>query len=286
VSRDVAAEILEKVELFPPMPGNAARVIELLMDRQCDLDEVAHAVRYDAGLTANVVKIANSAYFGAPGRIGSVQDALVRLGTNRVFQLVLLCSVNTAMGQPVRGYDLLPGELWCHAIAVSVSANDLATTLRIPAAEQAFTAGLLHDLGKLVMGEFVQAELEDIETLASSGQAFDAAERKVLGVDHAQIGATILESWSFPPALVSAVRWHHRPEQCQPAQVLADVVHVAEMLCMMTGFGPGRESLRYEISPAVQDRLGLDEEQLEAAASRTLESVEELTSTFGAGGAN
>jgi putative nucleotidyltransferase with HDIG domain len=280
MAKDTAAEIMSAVQSFPPISGNAARVIQLLSQAECDLDEVERVVRCDPGLTADILKVANSAYFGLGGTIGSVREAMVRLGVKRIFQLVVMSSVRAAMQQPVVGYDLPPSHLLRHALAVSVVAEDLAGRVQIPKADEVFTAGLLHDIGKLAMGSFVQADLPRIEGLASSGRAFDFAEREVLGVDHAEVGAMILENWAFPADLVTAVRWHHRPEECRPRHMLVDVVHVADLLCMMIGFNEGRDSLTYRTSLAVVERLQLNRDHLEATASRTMPEVLELATAL------
>jgi len=131
-------------------------------------------------------------------------------------------------------------------------------------------------MGKLIMGSFVKEDLDKIEEEASRGISFECAEKRVLGIDHAQVGAKILENWSFPPGLVSAVRWHHDPDGAEETNVMIDIVHVANVLCLMIGIGVGRDGLRYEPSPRATSRLGLKTNHLEIVASKTLQWVNEL----------
>ncbi len=272
--------ILAKVKSFPSMPGAPEKLLKLLDNPATTAAQIGQILRYDPGLTANLLKLTNSAYFGLPCKVGSVKQAVVLLGWRRLVQLVMASCVNAVMDKPVPGYDLPAGELWRHSIAVSVAAEDLAKELKISASEEIFTAALLHDVGKLVLGGFVKKELEKIETEASRGISFEVAERIVLGTDHAEIGAKILKSWSFPSALVNAVRWHHDPDSAGKTDILVDIVHVANILCLMIGIGVGREGLCYEPSPLATKRLGLRTTHIEMVASRTLQYVDDLCDDF------
>lgn len=272
--------IMAEVKLFPSMPGVAAKLLTLSNNSGADASQVEEILRYDPGLTANILKLTNSAYFGLPSKVGSVRQAVVLLGWRRLRQLVIFSCVNALMDKSVPGYDLPPGELWRHSIAVSVAAEGLVKELNIMAHQEVFTAALLHDLGKLVLGSFVKEEIGEIERIASQGVPFEAAERMILGTDHAEIGAQLLKNWSFPSEIVSAVRWHHTPDSADKTNTLIDIVHVANVLCLMIGIGVGREGLQHEPSPLVTKRLGLDITDLEKVASRTLQWVNEMSDVF------
>lgn len=272
--------ILAKVKSFPSMPKAAAKLLKLLDNPDATAAQIEQILRYDAGLTANLLKLTNSVYFGLPCKVGSVTQAVVLLGWKKLIQLVMASCVNAVMGKPVSGYDLPAGELWRHSIAVSVAAEGLAKELKVSASEEIFTAALLHDVGKLVLGGFVKEDLEKIETEASRGISFEVAEHMVLGTDHTEVGAQILKNWSFPPALVNAVRWHHDPDSAGKTDTLVDIVHVANILCLMIGIGVGREGLCYKPSPLATKRLGLRTNDLEMVASRTLQYVDDLCDVF------
>jgi putative nucleotidyltransferase with HDIG domain len=275
-----------KVSSLPGMPGQAAKLLQLLQDPEASAVQVETLLRLDPGLTANILKLANSAYFGFSSRIGSVRQAMLLLGSRRLVQLVIASSVGAVLKQPVQGYALSPGELWRHSIAVSVAAEGLVGELKVAGAEEIFTAALLHDVGKLVMGAFVQQDLPGIEACAARGESFHLAERAILGTDHAEVGAQILARWRFPEAIVQAVRHHHDPDAAPDTRRLLDVVHVANVLCLMMGIGVGREGLRYAPSPQATRRLGLKTAHLERVSSQTLQSINELSQVFQAGPAN
>ncbi|MDY6791208.1 MAG: HDOD domain-containing protein [Thermodesulfobacteriota bacterium] len=274
------SNIIAKVEAFPSLPGATTKLISLLDDSNAAVVEIEEILRMDPGLTANVLKLSNSAYFGFPSKIGSVHKAIVLLGVKRLMQIVMTSCVNSLMSKFVPGYDLPPGEMWRHSIAVSVAAEGLIAELNTSEADEIFTAALLHDVGKLVMGELMKDDINKIDKIVSQDVSFEEAEHIVFGIDHAQIGAKILENWGLPAEIVSAVRWHHDPDAADESSTLIDIVHVANVLCLMIGIGVGREGLQYRPSPVVTQRLGIKPANLEKVASYTLDWVSDLTDVY------
>jgi len=277
---DYLDKIMAKIDAFPSIPGSAIKLIELLENEDAPVKEIEDILRLDPGMTANVLKLTNSAYFGLPTKVGSVKRAVMLLGMNKIKQLVMASCVGAVMDGPIPGYDLPAGELWRHSIAVSVAAEGLSRELKMTGADDIFTAALVHDVGKLILGQFIQEDLAAIDAAADSNVSFEVAEKQVLGTDHAEIGARILSHWSLPDDLVHAVRWHHDPDAAEEQKRITDVVHVANVLCLMMGIGVGREGLQYEPSPAVTRRLGLKQFHLEHVASQTLQWAEELSDVF------
>jgi len=273
-------KIFSQVQNFPSMSGAAAKLLALLDDPDTTPGQIEEVVRYEPSLTANILKLSNSAYFGLPTKVGSVKQAIILLGWKRVTQVVMTSCVSALMAKPIVGYELPAGELWRHSIGVSIAAEMLVKELKLQSAHEVYTAALLHDLGKLILGSFVKSELSVIEAKAADGIAFDEAERLVLGMDHAEVGAEILKSWSLPAEVIEIVRWHHDPGRAVKPTVGIDIVHVANVLCLTMGIGIGREGLRVELSPMVTARLGLKPAVLEIVASQTLQWVDELRDMF------
>ena len=263
------------------MPGAAVKLLALVDDPDMSVSQIEAILRHDAGLTANLLKLANSAYFGIPTKVGSVRQAVLILGLKRLIQMVIAACVSAIMDKPVPGYDLPPGELWRHSIAVSVAAEGLVKELKIGAAEEIFTAALLHDAGKLILGNFVKDDFSKIEAALNQNVAFEAAEDMVLGTNHADIGAQILTQWSLPADIVNAVRWHHTPESAAKNDTMLDIVHVANVLCLMIDNGAGQDGLQYKVSEAVAERLGLASHHIERVASQTMAWTNELSDAFG-----
>ena len=202
------------------------------------------------------------------------------LGTNRLVQIIMASCMNVVLDKPIPGYDLSSGDLWRHSISVSVTSEGLMKMLNLPDTDEVFTAALLHDIGKLVLGEYVEAAIDQIEEKASDKVDFETAVRDVIGTDHSEIGARILNDWSFPSGLVSVTRWHHDPDAAEDTNILLDVVHIANVICMMMGMSSGREELRLEPSPMAIKRLGLKARHIEKLASQALQWTGELNNIF------
>ncbi|MGD8764176.1 MAG: HDOD domain-containing protein [Desulfobacteraceae bacterium] len=270
-------KILSKVEAFPSMPAAGTKLLALLEEPEVSVNQVEDILRYDPGLTANVLKLANSAFFGIPSRIGSVKHAVILLGLKRLIQLVIASCVGAVMNKTVPGYNIPPGNLWRHAIAVSIAAEALIKDKKDHDTEDFFTPALLHDIGKLVLGNFVKEDLSAIASITAKGIPFVVAENMILGTDHAEIGAKILTMWSFPPEIVDAVRWHHDPEACDHTSMQIDVVHLANVLCQANSGGPDGTCQSVELSAAVTERLGIEIAQFDVISRKVSVWVEELS---------
>ena len=273
-------EIMSKVELLPNISDVSARLLNLLYDPDVGFNEIEEILRYDPILTANILKLSNSAYFGFRSEIGSIKHALAAIGLRRFKKMVLTSCMQVVLNQSVPGYDLNYGKLWQHSIATSVIAEALACELEIVESDEIFTAALIHDIGKLILGSFVKDDMNTIQTLSSKDVSFGNAERLALGIDHAEIGAIVLKNWVFPQKIIDAVRWHHEPDTPKEESVVVDIVHVADLLSLMIGIGVGNDGLHYESSITVTDRLGLSSAQLETVVSRSLQDINEILNTF------
>ncbi|NNL75977.1 MAG: HDOD domain-containing protein [Desulfobacterales bacterium] len=279
---DKVKHIMAQVKAFPGMPATATKLLNLLENPDTAGSQIEELIRYDAGLTANILKLTNSAYFGIPSKISSIKQAVLLLGWKRLLQLVMTMCMSSVMKKPIVGYDMPDGELWRHSIAVSVAAELLVKTLKLPQAEDVFTAALLHDVGKLVLGGFVRDDLQQIEAMVAKGIGFEVAEYMVLGTDHAEVGARILEKWGFPMELVNAVGWHHDPQTCEVQCTLSDIVHTANILGLMIGLGNSKEEFEIEPSNEVTDRLGLKPGQLDVLVEQTQAGVDKLADILSA----
>ena len=278
-----ANKIASAIKSFPGMPGTAVKLLALIDDPAMRVSQIEEILRHDPGLTANVLRLANSAYFGIPSKIGSIRQAVILLGLKRLIQMVIAACVSAIMDKSVPGYDLPPGELWRHSIAASVAAEGLVKVLKVEAAEEIFTAALLHDVGKLVLGDFVKDEFKQIETAVAQGISFEMAEKIVLGTNHADVGARILTKWLLPSEIVNAVQLHHAPEESEQPGSMLDIVHVANFISMMIGIGIGKDGLQHQPSVEVTERLGIESEHLEIVASQTMQWVKEFNEVLNPG---
>ncbi|MCB1183560.1 HDOD domain-containing protein [bacterium] len=274
--------ILARINSVPSMPSVVMELRKYLNDPDVSFDRLAKLIEVDPGLTVNVLQLANSAYFGWTRTISSVKDAITRLGTNRVFQMVLCMSVAPMVRKPIKGYDTDSEGLWRHSVATAICAEQLVAALGMPEVPQAFTAGLLHDMGKIVLGTFVEVDDAPIkEIVASDGLSFNEAEQMVLGIDHAEVAAELLKAWNLPDEVVESARWHHQPHKAdEKHRLLVDLVHVADFLCLSWGFGMGNDGLQYRLDEDANERLGVDVNIAEEVGSKVMIGVEELGNLF------
>ncbi|MGD8880356.1 MAG: HDOD domain-containing protein [Desulfobacterales bacterium] len=270
-------QILSKVKSIPTMPEAGTKMLSLLEEPDTEISEIEESLRYDPGLTANILKLANSAYFGIPSKIGSLRQAVVVLGFKRLVQLVVASCVSAVMDKSVPGYDLPAGDLWRHSIAVSIAAEALVKDKKKSGGQDVFTPALLHDIGKLVLGTFVKEELEAIESIAAKGVSFVVAENMILGTDHAEIGAKVLKHWNFPSDVIEAVRWHHDPDSPETVNIQTDIVYLANLLCQSSETSAEIGGNSVELSPAVIERLGVQLDQFEAISGKIAQWVDELS---------
>ncbi len=270
-------EILSQLHTIPALPVSATRVLKLIRDPNSSMGDIMKVIEYDPGLTSDVLRLANSAYFAGPRKISSLREAGVLFGTNWIHQMVLVSAIFPLASRPLRGYDLPPGDLLNHLLAVAVATEQLARLLNRPVPSYAFTAGLLHDIGKIVLGTFVEVDVEPIRKLAFEHQvSFEDAERRVLGIDHAEVGGALLDSWQLPENVVAAVRWHHHPSQCPGDSLMADLVHVADNLCIECGLGIGVDGLNYRPEAEVVERLHLRTRVIEQVTCVMLSELQNL----------
>jgi len=276
VDKDNISRIMRQVKSFPGMPTTAAKLLPLLREPDSSIARIEDLIKYDPGLTANLLKLTNSAYFGLPSRISSVHQAILLLGRKRLLQLVTTMCMSGLMKKSVPGYDLPQGGLWRHSVAVAVAADRLVQSLKITQADEVFTAALLHDIGKMILGDYVQEDLKSIQEMAVKGISFEVAEYMVLGTNHADVGARILNSWSMPEELVHAVAWHHDPDQCKENCRLSDLVHVANIAAHSIDGGPNGNDLSVEASLKAIDRLGLRLGDITTLAEETRQEMGKL----------
>jgi putative nucleotidyltransferase with HDIG domain len=280
MNKHLLSKILLKVESFPSMPEAGAKLLVLLKDPKAPVAEIEKILRHDPGLTTNVLKLANSAFFGIPSKVGSVKQAFVLLGAKRFTELVLATCTCSVMDKAIDGYDLPPGELWSHSIAVSNAAEAMVKYKKIDKSKDVFTPALLHDLGKIVLGRFVKEEFDTIKNIVNSGVPYEIAEHMALGTDHAEIGAQILSQWSFPQDVVNAVRFHHNPDAVHNTSIQIDIVYIANLFCQRNENENNGKKGSAGLTPALIKRLGIEPDELGAISGKIAQWNEKISKKF------
>jgi putative nucleotidyltransferase with HDIG domain len=252
-------EIVRKTGDLPTIPAAALSVMREAESSTSTASSVAGHIAQDHALTARVLRLANSAYYGLSRQVDDLQEAVVVLGMRSVRNLAIVASTYPWMSVALKGYGLGPKVMWSHSFSVAVCSQLLARHNGNADEDVAFTAGLLHNLGKLAMSIWLEKRLNAmIQYAIRENMTFDEVERKLFGYDHAEVGAYLGESWNLPPKLVQAMRYHHRPDDCAPTDPIVDCVHVGDYFTMSLGYGLGADGLRYEVSQDAMNRLGVD----------------------------
>lgn len=269
--------ILERVGSLPPLPDTLYRLVGLVSDPSSSLEQIVAAVRYDQAFTAEVLRLCNSAYFGLSRSVDSLDDAIKLLGNTKVLQLVIATQSRSMLSHPQTGYGLPAGALFAHSVGVAIAAQALGRRLKISEGGALFTAGLLHDVGKVVLNEFVANEYIEIAARVSREKlSFAEAEEQVLGFSHPEVGARLGETWNLPPAIVRAIRYHHAPLTCAVPDALVDAIHVADAVCILLGIGGGDDGLNYRACPDVMARHGLTESDVEMIGSEVISETKSV----------
>jgi HD-like signal output (HDOD) protein len=275
------ASIIEEIDHLQPISDIAGKVMKLLDDPDCGVSELSEIIRHEPALTANVLKVANSAYFGLPGKIEDAKQAVVYLGMTQVVDMVLLVSCSTHFKGTHDGYGLARGELWKSAVAGAILTNDLAEFKGLKRSALVFTGALLRDIGKVVIDQYVQTAMAQIlNRVKTQAISFMAAERQVLGVDHSQVGAMVAQKWNFPPLLNCIVRYYHSPLEAKGCFTEASVVHLADAMCRKLKIGPGLDDPSYAEDERIAQSLGLKDAEIQGVIDRFGRKMERVQSIF------
>ncbi len=258
--------IIQNVEQLPSLPDVVSKIINMVNDPDISFKHVADEIAKDQAITANILKLCNSAYFSKGKEISSIDRAIVILGLKEVKDIVVIATTKSVLNKVIVGYDLARGELWKHGVAVAMLAKKIATECNQKAiADIAFTGGIIHDVGKTVLALFVQSTFKEIlNTVTEKSITFQEAEKVVMGFDHQQIGEQVAIKWKFPRVLQSIVRYHHEPMNApDDHKMIVSIVHVANTLCLMAGIGIGSDGLYHELNYDAIKLLSLKDSELE-----------------------
>lgn len=256
--------VLRRIQALPPLPTSAMRVIALTKNPATSAKELENVIAQDPALAAGMLRQANSAYYGYARRISSLQEAIVVLGFQATQGLAMASAVAPILKTQLVGYEIEQDGLWKHSMLTAMAARSLCRKLKLPFGDVAFTAGLLHDIGKLVISIYVQevgAYL--IEKVSADKLSYVELEEKVIGYNHATVGGFLAKGWNLPEDLVESISCHHAPSRAKNHLELASVIHVANGLASTLGIGGGVDSFLNPIQQDALDRLTLKESDLE-----------------------
>jgi putative nucleotidyltransferase with HDIG domain len=266
-------DYISKVRYLPPAPRVVPELMKLLNQPDIDSDKVVKVISLEPSLTANVLRVCNSAYFAAALPTTDLQEAITRLGFQQVYRLAAAATGAKLFATPQRGYGLKHGELWKHSVAAAVAAQSMARKLGDDD-NVAFTATLLHDIGKVILAQSVDDVYARLFREAELNQlSLVEAEKKLLGVNHAEVGGQLLARWRFPNNIVAAVTFHHAPSAAGGHQRLASYVYLGNMIAYFMGFGYGHLAFALRGRGEALSILGLAPESIPQFMMETFEQM-------------
>ncbi|HUD49599.1 MAG TPA: HDOD domain-containing protein [Candidatus Baltobacteraceae bacterium] len=273
-------DYINRVRFLPPAPRIVPELMKLLKQTDLDSSKVVKLVSYDPALTANVLRICNSAYFGAATTTCDLQEAVTRLGFQQVYQLVTAVMGARMLGASQPGYGLDDGELWKHSIAVAVTAQMMARKLSDDE-NLIFTAALLHDIGKIILAQALETIYPKlVRETEMNQQSLLESEKKLLGVQHAEVGARLLERWKFPPNIVASVWFHHSPKGAGNHQRLASYIYLADMIAHFMGHGYGHLAFALRGRSEALTILGLTSESIPQFLMESFDEMRTVEALF------
>ncbi len=276
-------QFIERLKGLPTLPAIAIKLIDLSGGDDASLADIAELIKSDQSLSAKVLRIANSTHLGAPGRINTIDQATSWLGLDLVRSLALgLVVFERFESQPSNGFS--PFEFWRHSLTCAITSELLARRLGYPRPQEAFIAGLMHDLGKLVLccwdqkryGPVIARAQEDRSQLLS-------VEEKLLGIGHTQVSKLLMESWNFPPSLIIPSWLHHQPlsefGSPQPER-LGFIVKCANLMCHIQHFGDSWSPIADPDVGELERSVGLSKEELRELSAEAMDRFEEVSGHF------
>jgi putative nucleotidyltransferase with HDIG domain len=260
----IVNRILKSIDAIPAFPATGNKVSQLLSRPDFSVAEVSNVIKYDPSITANILKMANSSYFGATHKISNISEAVMYLGQKNLLRAIQTAGISKYYKKGSSGYFDKATDLWEHSVAVALMSQILSRKITGEEDTTLYTAALLHDVGKIIMGEFVQEQMRKISMLVSQKMSFLEAEELVLGINHADLGGKIAEHWNFPIEIRDAISFHHRPDLLEKEdKIMPWIVYMADEACLMMGIGSAVEGLAQRAVSELLKKFNLKMRDLE-----------------------
>jgi len=274
-----AHELVAKVKNLPPVSYAALKLVNLLDQPSVSNDEVVQVLKCDNVLTAKLLRACNSPYFGLEEPVTSVDQAVFLLGHQQILHIVLTLAFGSAMVVPLPGYAVEANELWRHSLITATAAETISAEIPDLNVEPAvaFTVGLLHDIGKLVLGQALTPDFQnDIrQRIEQQHSSRSEAEKAVLGTDHSEVGACLLQEWHLPEEIVEAVANHHNPV-LEPRPRLSVTTHLANCMSHLAGSAPGWDGYAVRVDERVTAAFDITGDKLETMVIAVRESFDRV----------
>jgi putative nucleotidyltransferase with HDIG domain len=274
-------QLMVRVDDLPTLPETFLRITQIVNNPRASAKDLAAVIGDDQVLTARLLRLVNSSFYGFPQKVSTVTGAIVLLGFDAIRSLLLSSSV----------FEIFPGKrrknqhelaaLWDHALGCAVAAKVIGGRLRYDNIEELFVGGLLHDIGKIVEMVYLPGDFNKVRNLVKEKDLLILeAEREVLGVSHAEVGTLLASQWRLPQKLVKVIETHHSPEEAANFGKEASVVHLADILCRALELGSGGDPLVPPLSSFSWTTLGLEQGVLASIMEETAAGYKDMRSVL------
>lgn len=273
----ITEQIISKIEYFPHQPGAAYQIITQLDEKDASAEQIIHILEFDIAATTNLLKFCNipdnMQRFGFKKPVSSIKEAMAVMDISDLKEMIALTASTDIFSRGSgSGYEVGKGEMRRHSIAAAVISRHL-TPYAPEMKEDLFTTCLLHDIGKMILSEYIGNHMQEIHDLIHRQNTdFTAAELQILGMTHAEVGARILKKWGFPDGMVAAVQFHHNPQD-SPDSPLTHFVSLADVIAMMMGFSTGFDALDYKTFPELYRKYKMKEKHIEQIMNNAVDEV-------------
>lgn len=260
--------IIKSIQSLKPLPTSVTRTLKELESPHVTAGIISEYIGLDQALAALVLQVSNSAYLGYDRNCTSLSDAVMRLGFKRLKSILMASSATGMLSRNLIGYRQGAGELWQHSLAIAVSAEWLAQALGYRDPEEAYVSGLLHDIGKLLLDQFIVTDyVEIVELIQKYHYPLWQVEEKRIGINHAIVGGLVAEKWQFPMVLVDTIQFHHKPPAARGNHQLPAIINLANHLAGQVSSGKS-PLVSSELHPETLGLLNMTEKDLDQFAKR------------------
>lgn len=276
--------VIDRIVGLPTLPTIIGKITELMQDPKTVANDIGKAIGEDQALAAKVLKLVNSAFYGFPRKISTVGQAVVILGFSALRNIVLTASiVNLFPSDKSQKISFDRDAFWTHSIATGIAAKVIAKRVGFKDGEKAFIAGLLHDIGKLIVDQFIHEDFEKVMQYVNANDClFVEAELEVLKTDHTQVGGWLGEKWKLPSDLVNVISMHHQPMYAKEDTKLACIVLLGDIIVRALGIGFGGDNKIPIIEDNAWNELGVSLNMIEKIMVEIYEEVEKSGSFMSA----
>ena len=270
-------KLFKGLDRLLPLPQVVLKAQSLMLDPNSSFDELAGIIETDQEITLQILNVANSAYYSLKNNVCSVRQACVMLGLSVIGEIIMATGTSNLFSKGLQAYDMNPKGLWQHSLAVAFSSRKIAEVVSPAVANEAFLAGLFHDVGKIILDEQIFSRNDSFKKFLADGQnTHFRVEKQILGFDHSELASELCRRWKFPKEVTRGIRRHHALTP-DPDSELGYILYTADNLTKLNGNGNGGGGHPQPIDDQMMDFLAMDENDLTHIMAEVNESVNQIS---------